>query len=605
LRHRLLPVAVSATVIALALPALAQSVADRTALAAVEATLKRGDARAAAAQIGEIVARSPDWSDALILQARVALATRNGATAEAKLRAAVARGVPLDSVRHLLAHALLLQGRMADVREMARTDLIPAASAAYAARMRAAAATDRASAGRELDLAGRLAPNDSHIWSDAARFRLGGGDFGGAYAAAARAVELDPANVEALVLSGNLLRERYGLIAALPWYDRALAVEPGNLAAMLERAATLGDSGAAADSAAQIAVILIDYPGNPQALYLKAVATARRGDWAAAREIVYRIGDKMGDLPGVRLMSALGEMAQGTPEQAIARLRLLVDAQPRNIALRTLLARALLAAGDAAGARETIAPVANRPDADGYALTLMGRALERLGERRRAADYLDRAARSSRGSATPFGGLPAQAQAEAAARAAPGSPAAQITLGDVYAAQGQWRAAAAAYRTTANLRFTAPVALRLANALRRSGDGAAAAAVVETFRTQHPVDPVFAALSGEDALASEDWVNADALFTAAQRGGGIGDASLLSNLAWANGGRQRGGLARDLSRAAYALSPNTAPIAATAGWFAAESGDRAGGIALLEKAVAIAPDVAVYRTRLAQVRARP
>ena len=61
--------------------------------------------------------------------------------------------------------------------------------------------------------------------------------------AADRAVAARPANVEALVLRGELSRGQYGLAAALPWFDRALEIDPGNVPALLERAATYGDMG--------------------------------------------------------------------------------------------------------------------------------------------------------------------------------------------------------------------------------------------------------------------------------------------------------------------------------------------------------------------------
>ena len=58
---------------------------------------------------------------------------------------------------------------------------------------------------------------------------------------------LGPRNVEALVLRGELTRGQYGLAAALPWFDRALEVDPDNVAALLERAITYGDLGRMGD----------------------------------------------------------------------------------------------------------------------------------------------------------------------------------------------------------------------------------------------------------------------------------------------------------------------------------------------------------------------
>ena len=367
------------------------------------ATFHTGDVRAARTQIAAAVVADPAWPLALAMQGRIALATRDGALAEAKLRAAWQKGYPQQNLRHLFAHAFLLQGRVdAALTEAAFAD-IPPRYAAYAARMRAAAQGergDRAAAAVELGRAARLAPNDANVWTDIARLRLSGGDVGGALDAADRALALSAANADALVLSGTLVRQRYGFAAALPWFDRALAIEPGHLAALLERAATLGELGRARDMLAATRAVLAAAPNNPQALYMQAVLAARARDWVTARSLLYRIGDRLGDLPGARLLHASIELAQGNAEQAITQLKLLVAAQPDNVKARRLYGRALWQSGDDRGAVLILTPIADRPDADSYVLTVIGRANERLGDRARAAGYLDPASEASNAAAT-------------------------------------------------------------------------------------------------------------------------------------------------------------------------------------------------------------
>jgi Flp pilus assembly protein TadD len=81
------------------------------------------------------------------------------------------------------------------------------------------------------------------------------------------------------------------------------------------------------------------------------------------------------------------------------------------------------------------------------------------------------------------------------------------------------------------------------------------------------------------------------------------DATLLNNLGWAQLNQGRAGEAAARARTAFALAPNSAPVAANYGWFASMAGDRATAVPLLEKAVALAPDIAAYRDRLAKARA--
>ena len=603
----------------------------RVALDRAVATFRNGDIRAARGQVAAAVKADPSWPLAQALQGRITLALRDPVAAETELKRAIEKGYRSDDLRHLLAHAYVLEGRLAAALEEARADKVPPRYAAYAARVRSMAQLqggNRAAAWGELQTAVRLDPRNSITWTDIGRMRLFGGDVAGALTAGQQAVALDPRNVDALVLSGTLIRDQYGLPASLPWFDRALAVEPGNMAAMLERAATLGDVGRTVDMLAQTRAILAVDPKNPQAYYLQAVMAARAKDWSLARSLLDRVGGRMGELAGPRYLAALVDLAQGNAEQAIAQLKVLLAAQPDNVQVRRLLGSALRSSGDDRGAIDVLRPLADRPDADSYTLTLIGRAEEKLGNRALAAQYLDRAAVPLRGAATPFDGsnmrpldgggvaIPyirqllasgragdATAEAQRIARDHPGAPAAMLIVGDTLYAQGRWREAADAYRRAANLRFSEETALRLIDALRRAGDDRAAYTVLDLYRAQNPQSVVAQLLASELMLSNGEWDAASALLDGLRHRIGDRDATLLNNLGWARLNQQRVAEAAELGRTAYALAPGSAPVAASYGWFAASAGDRKTGIALLEKAVALAPDVPLYRARLAKVRA--
>lgn len=560
----------------------------------------------------------PPAATALLEQGRDALNRGNALTAQTRLEAAVRGGVPLSEVRHLLAHAFLLQGNTARVGDLVEASKIPAPHRAYAARMRAAIAPDAPTALREMTLALQLAPGETLVWSDMARARLMSGDVAGAIAASERALAINNNNVDALIMSGNLLRDRYGHAAALPWYDRILALQPGNHPAMLERAATLGELGRYREMLDQTRALLVLSPNNPRAFYLQAVMAARSDDWGLAQTLIYKIGKRLDGVPGARLLAGSVELAAGNEEQALLHLRSVVERQPDNIVARRLLGRALLTGGDARGAIDTLRPVVDRPDADSYTLTVVGRACEQLGDRWAAGGYLDRAAAPLRPVAMPFAGGrgpiatlrqfvasgragEAVGIAEGVERANPGSPGAMMLAGDTLGAAGRWREAAEAYRRAANLQFSEGIVLRLIDALRRSGDTAAALAVVDTFLAQYPQSVPARLLASDAALAGKQWDRAAVLLTGLRAQLGDGDAILLNNLGWARLGQKRAGDAVILARAAYALTPQSAPVAASYGWFAGAAGDRATGAALLGKAVALAPDIPAYRERLAKV----
>ncbi len=253
------------------------------------------------------------------------------------------------------------------------------------------------------------------------------------------ALKLDPKNPDALVYAGNLVRDRYGLLPALPWYDRALQIKPDHLDVLFEKAATLGDAGRSDEMLGVTRKLLALSKNNAQACYLQAILAARAGKWDLARMILYRAGDRMDRIAGMNLMRAMVLMQAGANDGAIAQLRPILNDRPDNAKARRLLGLALMRAGSAADAIDALRPLAER--GDGYALTLTGRAFEALGNRAAAAEALDRASRAGAGvlSGEQLAGLDKFLSAN------PGNPAAQRAAADRALSRGEWEAAAAIY----------------------------------------------------------------------------------------------------------------------------------------------------------------
>jgi Tfp pilus assembly protein PilF len=74
---------------------------------------------------------------------------------------------------------------------------------------------------------------------------------------------------------------------------------------------------------------------------------------------------------------------------------------------------------------------------------------------------------------------------------------------------------------------------------------------------------------------------------------------VLNNLAWALS-ELNDPKAIEYARHAYALAPESASVADTYGWVLVRSGDTAGGIEILRKAVQMAPADTAKRLRLAK-----
>lgn len=617
--------------------------ADADAVRRAEAALAAGDAHTARVELLNAIQDDPADGRAHLLQARVYIALGDGIAAEAEVDRARQSGIRAGATRHVKGEALLAQGEAQRALAEASSPDVLAPYAARAARIRGRALVvlgDTASAEPEFDRAVALAPRDAGTWTDMGRFRLATGDTADAVAAADRAVTLDSHNIDALLLKGQLARGQYGLRAAMPWFDRALAIDRDNIAALLEKAATLGDMGQARAMLAMTRRIIALDAGNAPAFYLQAVLAARARKFELARAIMQRTGGALDGVPAAMLLMGVIDIQTGNTQQAIDRLSRLVAMQPENLKARRVLGAAQWRAGDVQGTIATLRPSADLPQADSYTLTLIGRAFERRGDRRTAAQYLDRAAMPAR--AAGIGEAPidprtiamlraaaaerprdaeahiavirallrsgdrdaALAAAVALQQANPGAPQAHVIVGDSLAEMGRWGDAAAAYRRAANIGFSEPVALRLIDALRRAGDAAGAAQVLHTFLSQNPQNIPAQLMAAELHMATGEWQPAITILQRLRARLGDRDTALLNNLAWAtfSAGRSADGIA--VAERAHALSPANPAVADTLGWLLFKTGrNRPRGLALIERAAAQDPGESGIHWHLGQAYA--
>ncbi len=603
--------------------------------------LAEGQPRTARIEFLNAIKADPDNKVLRLAQARTYLLLGQGAAAEAELKRANALGIAESETGHLMAHALLLQ-RQAE-RAVAEARKAGPAHAAYSDRILGQAyqlmgKTEEAAAAFDRALA--ATPDDAALWTAIADFRRATGETAGAIEAADRAVALQPRNVEALRLRGELTRSQYGLSAAMPWFDRALEIDPGNVAVLIERAATLGDLGRTREMLADTRRLLSVSSNNPSAYYFQAMLAARGRDYALARSLYRRTGGAFDDRPAAMLLAGTIELGTGNAALAMGPLKRLLKAQPGNIKARRLLGSAQWQSGDARAAVTTLLPLADRADADAYTLSIIGKAFARLGDETAATRYLGRAT-APRPSATaplddPLGdGELAAIRRDAAAwpdvaapqvvlirallgrglgpealqrarrlqAAAPGAPDAHVLVGDALAIQGDYATAAGAYRRAANLAFNEPVALRLIEALRNSGDDEGAAKVLTLFLQQNPQNVSALTVAANAYLQAERWPEAIAAYEGVRKRLGNNDSTLLNNLAWAYAETGDYDRALPLARRAWELEPRNPVTADTLGWLLFKSGkDRMRGVALLEQAAQGAPTDEEIRAHLKDAR---
>ena len=468
-------------------------------------------------------------------QALVALTRGDGIAAEIALRRAVAAGMDRPALAARMGEALLDQGNLRKAREWLGPGQFAPAEAAHGWRMLGRlemAEGHLAQAGRAFDQALRLTPRDSRLWVDIARLRYQGGEHAGAIAAAEQAVTFDPENIRALELRGLLVRDSYGLAAALPWFEGGLKRRPDDVPLLAEYAATLGDLGRAQDMLTVTRRVIALDDRNPRGFLLEAVLAARSGQVELARHLVERAGPRALDRPGGLLLAGLLELEAGNVHLAVEQLDRLVRFQPDNQPARLLLARALAGAGNHDDLIARFGAEAATAGASPYLQTLVARAYEVRGERDKAAPLLDAAAR---GSQVPLALLPGAAGAgpglrgavlraraavaagntagaatiaEAAVASLPGSAVAHLLAGDIQALRGDCARALGHYRQVAEVRMTDGLALRVSGCLQRVGQGGAIAPFIARMRQVRPRAPLLLRSEAELLAESGEWAAA-------------------------------------------------------------------------------------------------
>ncbi|MCL9982888.1 MAG: tetratricopeptide repeat protein [Erythrobacter sp.] len=405
-----------------------------------------------------------------------------------------------------------------------------------------------ADAGRLLDKARAIEPDNPDLWVAIARLRYRGGEHLTALEAADRALELGPDHAPALYLRALMVRDAHGLADALPWFEAALRADRGHADAWAEYAATLGDLGRYGDMLDAVRELAEVAPGDPRVFYLQAVLAQRGGEPVLARNLLERSGMAARGVPSAIMLEALIHMDQGNHTSAAERLEALAARQPANARVRALLARALLLGGREADLVARFAPEIATPEASPYLLTLVARAHERLGDRASAAPLLERAARGS--AAAPVvladgAGLPAltaglrqaglagdwmaaQTQTRTLRAQFPASADIALLAGDTRLGSGDAASALEAYSLAARVRRPWPLTRKAVLAYTRAGDSIAANTLLARYVAGDQQNISALAALAQSLAQRGEWQRTGLLLDHAIALGGANDPAVLS-----------------------------------------------------------------------------
>lgn len=540
-------------------------------------------------------------AESTIQAAKQDLQRGDGIAAEVRLKLALDQGADRAAVAAYMGEALLAQGKTDKAREwLAPGEFLPESAAVgfrTLARLERQSGNLRA-AGAAFDRAISLSPDDASMWVEIGRLRYSGGEHLLAIDAATHALELEPENVRALEFRGQLVRDSYGLAAALPWFETALTYAPDDVSLLLEFAATLGDLGQNRQMLTLTRRVLELSPGNPKAYYLQAVMAARAGNYGLARSLLKKVDGRLGNLAGVILLEGITETALGNYTLAIEALDPLAKRQPGNDRVRNLAARALFLAGEYKYLVTRYAQQALRPDASPYLQTLIGRALEYLDRRDEAGRYLDLASQAQRQAIYPLpdtteiGALLADGRAQEAVYRAETALAADngfyqnlVLAGDVQLVLGRPQAAIERYDRAARIRMPESLMLRRFQAFVMAQDMRQASDLVDGYLVHNPTSRAALRLAALMSVHTGDWQRARGLLEFLRGSGGQRDVQLLSDLALTQIRTGDPAAAEVSAQAAYRLQ-RANPVAAQALGLSLAAGEKRpdAAKALLDKA---------------------
>ncbi|HEY8603293.1 tetratricopeptide repeat protein [Tsuneonella suprasediminis] len=489
-------------------------------------------------------------------KALTALKDGDGVSAELVLRDALDEGAPKSLLAPYFGEAEILQGNLLEAHQWLDSENFAPESRTHGLHMLGRLAMmegDLDLANRALSQAVRGHPQDPELWVDLGRLRYRVGKQTGAIAASKEALRIGPNNPAALLFRGQLVRDAKGMAAALPLLERGLQFAPESVLLLSEYAATLGELGRAQEMLTVLHRLAVRDPANQQMFFLQAVLAARAGNYELARTLLQRSGDLDRQMPAAILLLGVIDLENGNYASAAQGFDRLLRMQPSNQRVQFLLARSLKLGGHN---RELVARFADHADAP-YMAMVVGRAYEELGQREKAAEFLDRANRPyamsvrilpadrdvSADDLVSIAGGPttvsrirallavgqvdsARSQANAFLQRFPESSDAQALAGDVAFAAGDYSQATRFYDKAAVVRRPWPLTIRMVYALIEQGREPVAAKLIADHLRGEPNNAEAAALLARWYYLGGDKIHSQSLIRHAFQQGLASDPQL-------------------------------------------------------------------------------
>ena len=548
-------------------------------LAATQLRLGRADD--AARTLAPALKAAPNDAGVRIVAGEIALAKKAYADAAGHFEAAATLSPDSAAIRTELGLARLAQGdsrAMADLRSAAamegssdRADTLiilnQLNSKQYDAALTSIAALEKKQAATPL------------TWNYRGAAYMGKQDVTRARDSFGQALKLDPTFFPAAANLAQLDLQAKQPAAARQRFEAILKADPTHLGAMLALAdLSLREK----DEKAYVKWLEKAAAAHPDALPPRMALTRHllaRGNKSQALAVAREAVNAQPDNPAALDLLGTTQLALGDTTNALGSYRKLVERQPGQAVPLAKLAGVQISAKDLVGARKTLQD-ALRIQPDFLDAQMMLGGLDIRGARFDAADALAKQIQQQK----------------------PASPAGFILAGDVAFARKDYPAALAAFERAHTLAPSGALLLRQLNVLTASQRSEEGEKRLAAWLVTHPEDANTRAVLAESLIKRGQYKAAAEQYLLLNKSN-PGNLMILNNLAWSlhEAGDSR---ARSFAEQAFKLKPDNPAALDTLGWILVRQGQAQRGIALLQQALAKAPDAAEIQFHLASAYAQ-
>ena len=324
-RHGLVCGLLAVAAVAVAPPAaVAASAQSDNHFANADGLIRAGDIPGAVIELEKAIDADPGNLEAWLALGKSRIWLGAPRQAEATLLEARERGLAEARMIVPLAQALLMQAKfdevLGDIRSGKRGGKVEGEILLIRgqAQMNLGLIDD---AETSLRRATGLRPDDPRPKIVLAQLLISKGALSAAERLAEASLLLAPQASEVWVLKGELRRLADDLDGAFDYFSRALDIDPNDMAARLDRAASLIDLDRDAEAASDLEAILRYAPNHPPTLYLTALLAAKRKEYKAAEAALGAGGRQLRDhLPSIFLRASIF-YAQDRLDEAAALFR--------------------------------------------------------------------------------------------------------------------------------------------------------------------------------------------------------------------------------------------------------------------------------------------